>query len=85
MIATRQRFEVEHAGCSTCAERIRDALSTVVTIEEITIDEGTDTARVLIRREAAIQEPAVNEILAQASAGSGHEYRIKPGSWREAM
>jgi hypothetical protein len=85
MEATRRRFEVEHAGCSSCAERIRGALSPLATVDEITIDERADTATVSIIASESIERVAVDEALARASTGSGHQYRVKSGSWNEAV
>jgi hypothetical protein len=83
--AARRRFEVEHAGCQSCAERIRGALSPLATVDEITIDEGADTATVSISASEAIERVAVDEALARASIGSGHQYRVKSGSWNETF
>jgi copper chaperone CopZ len=81
-VPTTRSFEVEQAGCASCAERIRDALAPLATVERITIDEEADTARVLISADD-IREAAVSEALARASVGSGHAYRVRDGSWRE--
>lgn len=79
---SRRRFEVEHAGCSACADRLRAALSPLGTVEEIAIDEDADRATVFIAAEEEISEGAVGAALSRASIGSGHEYRVKAGSWR---
>ena len=76
------RFDVEQAGCASCADRIKAALASAATVEQITIDEELDTATVFITARQPIDENAVNAVLALASAGAGHEYRIRPGSWQ---
>lgn len=74
-------FEVEQAGCSSCATRVREALSPLATVHAVEIEETADVASV--RMDAATQDD-VARALASASAGSGHEYRVRPGSWRFA-
>jgi copper chaperone CopZ len=81
-VVPRRSFEVEHAGCTACAERIRAALTPLATVEHIAIEEEADTARVLISSDT-LSKARVGEALARASVGSGHEYRVKNGSWRE--
>lgn len=73
-------FEVEQAGCESCAARVRSALEPLGAVREIAIDEQADSATV--RAAGDLAEAAVNEALAAASAGSGHVYRVRPGSWR---
>lgn len=75
-------FEVEEAGCASCAERVRSALEGVVAVETVEIDEAHDTATVAVRGGA--DPDVVADALARASAGSGHAYRIRDGSWRAA-
>lgn len=75
-------FEVEQAGCASCAVRVRGALEGVGAVAELTIDEEEDVATVRLAAEAATSEDDVNRVLAEASQGSGHAYRVKPGSWR---
>jgi hypothetical protein len=75
-------FEVEQAGCASCAARIRDALAPLLEISELQIDESLDAAVITAR---AVDEPAVgtiDQLLAEASEGAGHEYRVRPGSLR---
>lgn len=81
MDATTLRFEVEQAGCSACAEHIKGALASLATVDEITIDEESDTATVSLSTRLPIDQSAVDAVLADASTGSGHDYRIKAGSW----
>jgi copper chaperone CopZ len=73
-------FEVEEAGCSSCASRVRSALAPLGAVQEIAIDEQADAATVRVA--GPISEDAVSDALASASEGSGHTYRVRPGSWR---
>lgn len=57
----------------------------LATVDEISIDEDSDTASVSISTGAPIEENTVNAALTGASTGSGHEYRVKPHSWMEAL
>lgn len=75
-------FEVEQAGCESCAARVRAALEPLARVDEIAIDEEADAATV--HASGDVTESAVNGALAAASHGSGHVYRVRPGSWREA-
>lgn len=74
-------FEVEQAGCESCAARVRSALA-VLEISALEIDESLDVALVTAR---AVEEPrleTIDELLAAASEGAGHSYRVRPGSLR---
>ena len=75
-------FVVSEAGCESCAALVRDALEPFGTVETVEIDEAADEATVRLVGEAS--EEAVNGALAEASAGVGHTYRVRPGSWRGA-
>ena len=75
-------FVVEEAGCESCAARLRAALEPVATIGAIEIDEDADAATV--RLAGAASPDGVDEELATASQGSGHAYRVRPGSWQSA-
>jgi hypothetical protein len=75
------RFVVEQAGCPTCAARIRGALEAIATVDAIEIDEAADIASVSVAGSSGVFEDAVVLALQKASAGSGHEYRVQPGSW----
>ncbi len=75
-------FTVEHAGCTSCAARIRAALEPLGALDQLEIDEERDAANVTMRGNQLIAEGAVDAVLAEASTGSGHTYRIQPGSWR---
>lgn len=78
----RLTFVVEQAGCESCAARVRGALDPLAEIEEIDVDEQADAATV--RAAGDLSEEAVNDALQAASAGSGHAYRVRPGSWQAA-
>jgi heavy-metal-associated domain-containing protein len=73
------RFVVEHAGCESCATRIRSALAPLLAVETITIDEAADVATVVARADPLPPRVAIDAALAEASMGSGHTYRIRPG------
>ncbi|HLF69050.1 MAG TPA: heavy-metal-associated domain-containing protein [Gaiellaceae bacterium] len=75
-------FEVEQAGCESCAALVRDALEVLVSVAEITIDEQADLATVRLASGATVSEDDANRVLREASPGTGHAYRVKPGSWR---
>jgi copper chaperone CopZ len=79
---TQVEFVVEQAGCASCAGRVRTALEALATVEAIDVDEEADAATVRVRPLDRISEQAVVEVLRKASAGSAHEYRVRPGSWR---
>jgi hypothetical protein len=74
-------FRVEQAGCEACASRVRTALAGLLAIEEITIDEDADAAVVHAQAPPQLDVPTVEAALASASRGSGHAYRVSPGSW----
>ena len=76
-------FEVEHAGCESCADRVREALAPLGTVGEISVDEDADSATV--RFASAATEADVNRALLEASHGSGHAYRVRPGSWQAGV
>lgn len=77
-------FEVEQAGCESCAALVRDVLEDVAPVVAITIDEAQDMATVRLAPGAAASEEDIDRILVEASHGSGHAYRVKRGSWRRA-
>jgi hypothetical protein len=74
-------FDVEQAGCPSCAALVRDALAEIATVLDVTIDESADLATVQLAGDAPIAERDVDELLGEASP-EGHVYRIRPGSWR---
>lgn len=73
-------FDVEQAGCESCARLIGAALSNVGTVESIEIDEAGDRANVVLS--GTPSREAVDAALAEASAGAGHAYSVQAGSWR---
>ena len=72
-------FVVEQAGCESCATRVREALEPLASVGAIEVDEAADVA--LVRAAGDLDEERANEALAAASHGSGHTYRVRPGSW----
>jgi copper chaperone CopZ len=74
-------FVVEQAGCSSCADRVRTALEAIAMVDAVQVDEEADAASVRMRSPDPISADAVGRLLSEA-AGSGHEYRVQPGSWR---
>ena len=79
---TEVEFVVEHAGCSSCAGRVRKALEPIAAVDVIDVDEEADAAAVRVRPLDRISEEEVDEVLREASVGSGHDYTVRPGSWR---
>jgi hypothetical protein len=77
-------FLVEQAGCSSCAELVRDALEELGEVERIEIDGDADHARVRLASGAGVSVEDVDRALREASVGSGHEYRVQPHSWLAA-
>lgn len=77
-------FEVEEAGCPSCATRVRRALEALGEVSDVTIDEEADEATVRLAAASPLDEDDVNRALREASVGSGHGYRVKPGSWQPA-
>lgn len=75
---------VEQAGCPSCASRIKDALTPITVVEAIQIDEDADLAQVVVHDDVQVSEAAVATALEAASHGSGHEYRVQPGSWESS-
>jgi copper chaperone CopZ len=74
-------FDVEQAGCESCAARVRGALEPLAVVGDISIDAAADAATVRATGDE-LAEDLVNRALAEASHGSGHLYRVRPGSWR---
>ena len=79
MQAKTLTFVVEHAGCPACAQRVEAALAPFGAVEAVDVDETNDVATVSLA--GAATREAVDEALARASTGSGHEYRVRPDSW----
>lgn len=74
---TELRLVIEEAGCDSCVERVRAALEPLVTVEAISIDEGSDTASVVAHAERPPSLDAIDAALAGASVGAGHTYRLR--------
>lgn len=74
-------FAVEQAGCESCAALVRDVLEDAAPVAEITVDEAQDRALVRLKPGTDVSEDDVNRLLIEASAGTGHAYRVAPGSW----
>jgi len=74
-------FEVEQAGCPSCAALVRDALENIGKVLDVTIDEDADLATVQLAARAPISEGEIDALLRDASP-EGHAYRVRPGSWR---
>jgi hypothetical protein len=81
-VAQATVFEVEQAGCESCAALVRDVLEDAAEVSEITIDQQADLATVRLAPGATLSEEEANRLLGGASHGTGHAYRVKPGSWR---
>ena len=75
-------FEVEEAGCDSCAALVRGALEPLATVESVEVDEAADRATVRLDAAPELAEADVAAALAGASAGAGHAYRVRPGSRR---
>jgi copper chaperone CopZ len=75
-------FVVEHAGCPSCAARLREAFEKVGLVAAVDIDEGADTASVRLDTSEQMTGDVVDRVLDQASAGSGHAYVRRSGTWR---
>jgi hypothetical protein len=75
-------FEVEQAGCESCAARVRGALAPLLEISALEIDESRDAAVVVARADQEPRIETMDELLAAASEGAGHAYRVRPGSLR---
>jgi hypothetical protein len=75
-------FEVEEAGCTSCAQLVRGALEPLGTVLAIEVDEAADRATVWLTGTREVAEPEVARALATASEAVGHTYRVRPGSWR---
>jgi hypothetical protein len=75
-------FEVEEAGCPSCAARVSEALAPLARVDAVEIDETADRATVRVSPDRELSERTVNDVLADASEGAGHAYRVRPGSWR---
>jgi hypothetical protein len=77
-------FEVEQAGCESCAARVRGALAPLLEISTLEIDESRDAALVTARTAEEPLVETIDQLLAAASEGGGHAYRVRLESWRVA-
>jgi copper chaperone CopZ len=75
-------FDVENAGCQSCATKVRAALSPLGEVREVVVDEARDTATVHLLTAAEVEQRQIDGALEEASADAGHAYRVNPGSWR---
>ncbi len=75
----RVLFDVEEAGCESCAKLLRQALGAIGSVEQVQIDEAADRASIVLSGDVSRQ--TVETTLHEASLGAGHAYRIRPGSW----
>lgn len=67
---------VQGAGCESCGALIRDVLADEqLVVHSVVVDEAHDTATVVV--EGAFDRDALNRVLAEASAGTGHEYSLR--------
>jgi hypothetical protein len=73
------RFVVEQAGCASCASLVRESLSGLGEVA-IEIDESADVADVVLVSAAAVTIDELDGLLEAAGSGSGHAYRVRPGS-----
>ena len=81
---THVKFVIEGAGCESCATRVREALAPIVTVHDVAINDMADIATVSVSA-PSIAESDVTEVLLAASVGSGHEYRVRSGSWASVV
>lgn len=72
---------VEGAGCASCGTLVRQALSVLGTVSALSIDDVADVAMVRLEAASALSIDDIERVLEEASAGSGHRYRLQPGSW----
>jgi len=79
------QFVVEQAGCLSCAERVREALRAMGTIEQLEVDETADVATVRLACADHVSDVDVDHALRLASEGSGHTYRVQTGSWASLL
>ena len=76
------RFIVEQAGCASCAALVNEALAAIADVRVIEVDETADCASVCVTFAPDLTQEAVSLALQNASTAAGHEYRVRPGSWR---
>jgi hypothetical protein len=77
----RIEFVVEEAGCPSCGELIREAMGELGRVAHVDMDERADVAVVGLEPTGPVSQDEVDRILGAVSAGAGHAYRVRPGSW----
>ena len=75
-------FIVQEAGCTSCAALVREALAPIAAVQAIEVDESADCASVRVASPGELRQEDVDRALLEASSSAGHDYRVKPGSWR---
>jgi len=75
-------FVVEQAGCESCAGRVSAALAPLGVVDDVVIDEANDVGLVRMTAKDGLSEKDISGCLLEASTGSGHAYRVRPGSWQ---
>ena len=75
-------FIVEEAGCTSCAALVERTLAPIAEVQAIDVDETADCASVRVAFSPELSQEAVDRELLNASTAAGHDYRVKPGSWR---
>ncbi len=74
-------FTVQQAGCASCGALVRTTLSALGVVDELEVDEASDSASVRLASPRDVTVDEVDELLARASEDAGHDYRVTPGSW----
>jgi hypothetical protein len=77
-------FVVEQAGCASCGRLVTGALEPFGTVRRLEIDQSADTAQIVLAPAGELSQATVDSALAAVSAGAGHTYRVRPGSWRRS-
>ena len=75
------RFEVEDAGCDSCAARVRGAIEPLAAVAGTEVDHEAELTTVQLAPGATVTEEDVERVLAEASEGTPHTYRLRAGSW----
>jgi copper chaperone CopZ len=77
-------FVVEQAGCSSCADLVREVLSDLGAVEAVEVDESADIAYVRLATGEPVTNDRIDALLADAAV-PGHAYRVRPGSLTEVV
>lgn len=75
------RFDVEDAGCESCAARVRGAIEPLAEVAHVAVDHDTEITSIQLAPGAAVSEEDVERALAAASEGTPHTYKVRAGSW----